>query len=87
MHWNAVCLKEKLSVVDNVLEEDINVKPNIIPVQDVIMGPLNCSPAGRRKWEVQNYENIKKFFNQCQKYDRVKCHDNFVCEKMGEIYE
>ena len=42
-------LKEKLGFSDTVFEEETNPRSEIIVISDVIIGPLKCGMAGRRK--------------------------------------
>ena len=78
-----LCLKEKFGTGDTILEEDSAAKPEMIPIHDVIMGPLTCHVIGKKRWDVPEYVTVKRFFDNfvSNKYNRQQCKDDYVCEK------
>lgn len=48
-----------------------------VALEDILMGPLECSYEGRRKWRVTNYSDVKKFFEMSKNYARVDCRQQY----------
>ena len=51
----------------------------IFAIQNVICGPAKANFLGGKKWEIPQYENIRKIFQNCKKKnkkDRVEAHSN-----------
>ena len=65
-----VCLKEKVGSGDLLIENETREK-DIVALEDILMGPLECSYEGRCKWNVKKYSDVKKFFEMTKNYERV----------------
>ena len=75
------CLKEKMSYDNkNLLEEDKRNKKDTIVASIVICGPLTCSFNGRGKWQVEQYCNVKTFFNVLKNLDRKQMYNKSICK-------
>ena len=57
------CLEEKLGTTDCVFKENERRDVGIFAIQNVICGPAKANFLGGKKWEIPQYENIRKIFS------------------------
>lgn len=72
------CLEEKLGCTDCVLKENERRDVGIFSIQNIICGPVKANFLGGKKWEIPQYEEIRKIFEFYKKNDRVKAHSNYL---------
>ena len=56
-------------------------KSGTIVASNVICGPLACSFHGRGKWLVQQYCDVKAFFDVVKNLDRKQMYNKFIYKK------
>ena len=61
------CLEEKLGTTDCVFKENERRDVGIFAIHNVIFGPAKANFLGGKKWEIPQYENIRKIFQNCKK--------------------
>ena len=65
-----VCLERKLGVADNILQEAKRKDVDVLPVKNIICGPLQMNPLRGGHWECPSYEIVTKHFEEVKKLDR-----------------
>ena len=75
-------LQEKYGVTDCVLKEHRLDKKDfgIIPIHDVICGPVRSVFLSALRWEISQYHDIKCVFEKVKKIDREKLHRDYLCK-------
>ena len=75
-------MQEKYGVTGCVLKEyplDKKVV-GIIPILDVICGPIRSVLLSALRWEISQYHGIKYLFEKVKKIDGEKLHRNHLCK-------
>ena len=75
------CLNENIRCdTNNLLEEDKRNKKDTIVASILICRPLTCSFNGRGKWLVEQYCNVKMFFDVLKNLDRKQMYNKSICK-------
>ena len=75
-------MQEKYGVTGYVLKEHPLDKKvvGIIPILDVICGPIRSVLLSALRWEISQYHGIKYLFEKVKKIDGEKLHINHLCK-------
>ena len=78
------CLEHKLGITDNILCEAKRKDVDVLPLKDIICGPLQMNPLRGGHWECPSYKIVIKHFEEAKKLDRDLSYNNFVCNEIIE---
>ena len=72
------CLEEKLGTTDCLFKENERKDVGIFAIHNVICGPIKANFLGGRKWDIPQYQQIRKIFDNNKKNDRAKAHSKYL---------
>ena len=78
------CLEEKLGTADCRFKEAGQKDIGVFPIHNVICGPVQADFISGKKWEVPQYQAIKKIFEKNKKLDRNKVHFSYIKKNLIE---
>ena len=86
--WNGIsteldCLKRKLGVTDDILQE---VKRKDVDILLVKVGRMLGVSLREGCWECPSYEIVIKHFEEAKNLDRDLLYNNFVCNEISGSY-
>ena len=75
------CLKHKLGVAENTLQEAKRKENDIFAIKDLCT--LTNESLEGECWECPSYEIVTKHFEEKKKLDRHLIYNNFVCNEIS----